>query len=55
MAGFPVAVAGSPPEVQEVAEYVTRARGGEGAIREVAEVILKAQGRWETILESYQK
>jgi len=53
VAGYPVAVANAPPEVQKFAEYVTRARGGDGAVREVAEVILKAQGRWGAILERY--
>lgn len=53
LAGFPVAVANAHPEVAKVAEYVTRARGGDGAVREVAEVILKAQGSWEAILGRY--
>ncbi len=53
LAGFPVAVANCHPEVEKAAEYVTKARGGEGAVREVAEAILKAQGRWEEILGGY--
>ncbi len=53
LAGYPVAVANAHPEVQKVAELVTRARGGEGAVREVAERILKAQGKWEAILGRY--
>ncbi len=55
LAGFPVAVANAHPEVVKVAEYVTRARGGEGAVREVAEMILKAQGHWQGILGGYLK
>ncbi len=55
MSGFPVAVANAHPEVVKVAEYVTRARGGDGAVREVAEMILKAQGHWEDILRRYLK
>ena len=27
--------------------YVTRARGGHGALREVIELVLRAQGKWE--------
>jgi 3-deoxy-D-manno-octulosonate 8-phosphate phosphatase (KDO 8-P phosphatase) len=54
LAGYPVAVANSHPEVKKVAEYVTAARGGEGAVREIAEVILKAQDRWETIMGRYR-
>jgi 3-deoxy-D-manno-octulosonate 8-phosphate phosphatase (KDO 8-P phosphatase) len=53
LAGFPVAVANSHPELLKAAEYVTRARGGEGAVREVAELILKAQGNWDRILGRY--
>lgn len=49
--GFPVAVADAVDEVREAAAYVTKARGGYGAVREVAELILKTQGKWEKILE----
>ena len=45
--GLAMAVANAAPEVKRTAHYVTRARGGEGAVREVVELILKAQGRWE--------
>jgi 3-deoxy-D-manno-octulosonate 8-phosphate phosphatase (KDO 8-P phosphatase) len=44
--GFAVAVANAVPEVKKVADHVTRASGGRGAVREVVEMILKAQGRW---------
>lgn len=53
LAGYPVAVSNAHPEVIKVAEYVTQAPGGKGAVREVAEVILKAQGQWESILGRY--
>lgn len=33
--------------------YVTKYRGGEGAVREVCDLILKAKGKWEEILNSY--
>ena len=45
-AGFAVAVANAAFEIKQVADYVTRRRGGEGAVREVVELILKAQGKW---------
>ena len=38
--GFPVAVKGSPPEVARAARYLTRRRGGDGAVREIATLIL---------------
>ena len=37
-------------DVKQHAAYVTKARGGYGAVREVAEMILKAQDKWDKIL-----
>ncbi len=48
--GLPIAVADAVDEVRKAAAFVTRARGGHGAVREAAEMILKAQGKWEAIL-----
>lgn len=45
--GLAVAVANAVVEVKRAADYVTKAKGGEGAAREVVELILKAQGRWK--------
>lgn len=45
-AGLAVAVANAVVEVKREADYITAARGGQGAIREVVELILKAQGKW---------
>ena len=50
---LPVAVAASPQEVQEIAAYVTKKSGGEGAVREVIELILKGAGLWEQIMARY--
>jgi len=50
---FGVAVADAALEVRQVADYVTRAPGGGGAVREVIELILKEAGRWEAILSRY--
>ena len=50
-----VAVADAVEETRSVAHYVTRAKGGRGAIREVIEVILKSQGRWGDLLDEYLK
>jgi len=52
-AGHAVAVANAREEVQAVADHVTHAPGGQGAVREVAERILKAQGKWATVLGRY--
>ena len=48
--GLPIAVADAVPEAIDLAKYVTKARGGHGAVREVAEMILKAQDKWEKVL-----
>jgi 3-deoxy-D-manno-octulosonate 8-phosphate phosphatase (KDO 8-P phosphatase) len=50
-----VAVADAVEETRSVAHYVTRARGGRGAVREVIEMILKSQGRWQDLVEKYLK
>lgn len=42
--GFGCSVADAMPAAQRAADYVTRARGGEGAVREVAELILADRG-----------
>jgi 3-deoxy-D-manno-octulosonate 8-phosphate phosphatase (KDO 8-P phosphatase) len=54
-AEFAVAVADAVAETRSVAHYVTRAKGGQGAVREVVEIILKAQGRWNDIVDEYLK
>ena len=52
-AGLAVAVADAVAEVQAHAHYVTKLKGGKGAVREVVELILKAQGRWDDLVKSY--
>jgi 3-deoxy-D-manno-octulosonate 8-phosphate phosphatase (KDO 8-P phosphatase) len=42
-AGVAIAVADAQPEVRVRAHYVTRARGGEGAVREVCDLLLAAR------------
>jgi 3-deoxy-D-manno-octulosonate 8-phosphate phosphatase (KDO 8-P phosphatase) len=51
--GFAVAVANAVPEVKAVAHYVTRRRGGAGAVRDVIERILKARGLWRKVTAKY--
>ncbi len=53
-AGFSVAVANAVAEVKRVAHYVTKNKGGRGAVREVCELILKGQGRWTVIKKRYE-
>ena len=53
-AGLAVAVKNARPEVKAAAHWVTRARGGDGALREVAEFVLQAQGLWKSLLEKFK-
>ena len=52
-AGLAVAVANARPEVKAVADLVTVAAGGQGAVREVIELVLKTRGDWEAVLRKY--
>jgi len=50
---FAVAVADAVEEVRELADHVTSARGGRGAVREVIELVLRRNGKWEQVLARY--
>jgi YrbI family 3-deoxy-D-manno-octulosonate 8-phosphate phosphatase len=50
--GYPMAVADAVPEVQEVAAWRSRARGGHGAVREAIEHLLRASGAWQAVVEA---
>ena len=52
-AGVRVAVADAAAEVRAMADWVTQAAGGRGAIREVVETVLRAQGRWDEVLTRF--
>lgn len=52
--GLGVATANARPEVKRIANYVTTAAGGRGAVREICELLLKAHGRWEDLLRKYE-
>src|SRR5687767_2211458 len=41
--GLPVAVGDAVPAIKATARYITRRRGGEGAVREVCDLILSAR------------
>lgn len=49
--GVSVAVADAPHDVKKVATYITKHKGGEGAVREIVERILKAKNLWKKTLE----
>jgi 3-deoxy-D-manno-octulosonate 8-phosphate phosphatase (KDO 8-P phosphatase) len=51
--GFAVTVADAVDETKQAAHYVTKVKGGRGAVREVTDLILKAQGRWEELMKRF--
>ena len=53
MVGLPLAVANAQPEVKTIANYVTTAKGGQGAVREIIRHLLMAQGKYEAVLAAW--
>jgi 3-deoxy-D-manno-octulosonate 8-phosphate phosphatase (KDO 8-P phosphatase) len=53
--GFSIAVADATEETKAEAMMVTKNRGGRGAVREVCEFILKSKGKWEELMDEYNK
>jgi 3-deoxy-D-manno-octulosonate 8-phosphate phosphatase (KDO 8-P phosphatase) len=51
--GLAVAVANAHLEAKKRAHYVTRARGGHGAVREVVDLILRAQGHYDKLVRQF--
>jgi 3-deoxy-D-manno-octulosonate 8-phosphate phosphatase (KDO 8-P phosphatase) len=52
-AGVAVAVANAIDEAKKLADYVTQARGGDGAVREIVRLLLSAQGKWQDIVKHF--
>ena len=52
-AGAAIAVANAIDEVKDLADYVTRAQGGQGAVREVVGLILQAQNKWRRLVSEF--
>ena len=52
--GFAVSVSNGVDEIKRAAHYVTKKKGGGGAVRETIELILKAQGKWQGVLARYE-
>jgi len=52
-AGFAVAPPNATEEVKNTSHYITKKRGGKGAVRELTEIILKSQGLWEKAISRY--
>lgn len=54
-AGVAIAVADAAPRVRQMADLVTAAPGGRGAVRETCERILEAKGIWEQAAADFLK
>ena len=52
--GLKVAVADAEPVVASRADYITRARGGRGAVREIIDLMLSARGYWDMMLDMFE-
>ena len=52
-AGVALVPANGIAEARDLADYVTKKAGGDGAVREVVEMILKAQNKWTRLIEEY--
>jgi 3-deoxy-D-manno-octulosonate 8-phosphate phosphatase (KDO 8-P phosphatase) len=48
-----IAVADAVKEVREASDFITKMKGGHGAVREVCELVLKCQGKWRDILDDF--
>lgn len=53
--GLKVAVADAEPVVIARADYVTRARGGRGAVREIIDHMLTARGYWDSMIDMFER
>jgi 3-deoxy-D-manno-octulosonate 8-phosphate phosphatase (KDO 8-P phosphatase) len=51
--GFAATVADGSEDVKPFVHYVTKARGGRGAVREICELILRQTGRWPQVTSRY--
>jgi 3-deoxy-D-manno-octulosonate 8-phosphate phosphatase (KDO 8-P phosphatase) len=51
--GLAIAVPDAPEIIKQRAHYVTRARGGRGAVREACELVLQAQDALARVMDPY--
>lgn len=51
--GFSICVPKAPAVIQEHVDFITKKKGGKGAVRELAEFLMKSQGTYETVIQSY--
>ena len=51
--GLSIAVADAVKEVREAADFITKSKGGFGAVREACELILKSKRKWRGVLAGF--
>jgi 3-deoxy-D-manno-octulosonate 8-phosphate phosphatase (KDO 8-P phosphatase) len=51
--GCALTVADACAEAVAAAQWVSRARGGEGAVREACEALLRARGEWDSLTDAF--
>ena len=52
--GLALSPPGAVDEVRSEVHFVTRTRGGKGAVREACELIMRAQGSWDAHVGTYR-
>lgn len=52
-AGLAIVVGDGTDDTKEYSHYVTKAKGGHGAVREAVELILNAQNKWQKVIADY--
>lgn len=53
--GLAITVNNAPKIMHQYVHWVTKKKGGKGAVREVCELLMQAQGTYQTIINSYLK
>ncbi|HMK59788.1 MAG TPA: HAD-IIIA family hydrolase [Dissulfurispiraceae bacterium] len=53
--GLPVVVADAHDEAKKYALMITEKPGGRGAVREITDLLIKAYGKWDEIIDEYDK
>ena len=53
LAGLAITVAQAPEIIKQHSDFITKLKGGEGAVREVCELIMQAQGKYQSVIQSY--
>jgi 3-deoxy-D-manno-octulosonate 8-phosphate phosphatase (KDO 8-P phosphatase) len=52
---YPIAVANASADVKRAARYITRRRGGHGAVTEAIERLLRHNGQWSNVREKWSR